>query len=103
MLRYTFTELVDKACRAEQTVLRRLAISVGGFTLHASGAAAADATRPESEIIDQVAELVPKSLVAADMRDAEPRLRLLETTRAYALSKLAESGEVDAIGQRHAE
>ena len=64
---------------------------------------ATDATHPESEIIDQVAELVSKSLVAADVGGAEPRLRLLETTRVYARSKLAESGEVDAIGRRHAE
>jgi len=58
---------------AEQRVLRRLAIFAGGFTLHAAGAVAADATHPKSEIIDQVAELVAKSLVAADVGDAEPR------------------------------
>jgi len=88
---------------AGQRVLRRLAIFAGGFTLQGAAAVATDATHPESEIIDQVAELVSKSLVAADVGGAEPRLRLLETTRVYALSKLAESGEVDAIGRRHAE
>ena len=56
---------------------------------------------PGSEIIDQVAKLVAKSLVAADVRDAKPRLRLLETARAYALTKLAESGEIDATAQRY--
>ena len=86
----------------EQRVLRRLAIFAGGFTLHAAGAVAADATHPESEVLEQAAELVAKSLVAADVGDAEPRLRLLETTGAYALNKLAQSGEVDAIAQRHA-
>jgi predicted ATPase/DNA-binding winged helix-turn-helix (wHTH) protein len=88
---------------AEQRVLRSLAIFAGGFTLQGAAAVAADATHAESEIIDQVAELVAKSLVAADVGGAEPRLRLLETTRAYALSQVAESGEVDAIGRRHAE
>jgi len=88
---------------AEQRVLRRLAIFTGGFTLDAAGAIAADAAQPKSEIIDQVGELVAKSLVAADVDDAEPRLRLLETTRAYALTKLAESGEFEALGRRHAE
>jgi predicted ATPase/DNA-binding winged helix-turn-helix (wHTH) protein len=87
---------------AQQKVLRRLAIFAGGFTLHAAGVVAADATHSESEIIDQVAELVAKSLVAANVGDTEPRLRLLDTTRAYALEKLAESGEADAIGRRHA-
>ena len=88
---------------AEQKVLRRLAIFAGDFTLEAAGAVAADPAQPESETIDQVGELVAKSLVSADVGDAEPRLRLLETTRAFALTKLAESGEIDAIGLRYAE
>src|SRR5208282_2557770 len=88
---------------AEQRVLRRLAIFVIGFTLEAAGAVAADATHPESEIIDQVSELVATSLVAADIGDAEPRLRLLETTRAYAFEKLAENSEAEQAARRHAE
>jgi len=87
---------------AEQQVLRRPRSFAGSFTLQAAGIVAADATQPESEIIEQVAELVTKSLVAADVGDAEPRLRLLEITRAYALNKLAERGEADALGRRHA-
>jgi predicted ATPase len=50
----------------------------------------------------QVAELVAKSLIAADRGGAEPRLRLLETTRAYSLENLAESGEHDIFARRHA-
>ncbi len=49
---------------AEQKVLRRLAIFAGDFTLEAAGAVAADPAQPESETIDQVGELVAKSLVA---------------------------------------
>ena len=44
-----------------------------------------------------------KSLVVADVGRADPRLRLLETTRAYVFTKLAESGESDLIAQRFAE
>jgi tetratricopeptide (TPR) repeat protein len=87
----------------EQTVLRRLAVFARGFTLHAAGAIVADATHSEIEIIDLVAELVVKSLVTADVGDPEPRLRLLETTRAYALDKLVESGERARLARRHAE
>ena len=87
----------------EQTILRRLAIFAGGFALDAAAAVAADASRPEGEIINQVAELVAKSLVVAEAGDAEPRLRLLETTRAYALGKLAEAGERELLARRHAE
>ena len=44
-----------------------------------------------------------KSLVTADVGDTEPRLRLLDTTRAYALEKLIESGEREQLAHRHAE
>ena len=33
---------------------------------------------------------------------AEPRFRLLKTTRAYALAKLKERGELETLAQRHA-
>jgi len=86
---------------AEQSILCRLAIFAGSFTLDAAGTIAADPGQSEGEIIDRVGELVAKSLVAADVGDAEPRLWLLETTRAYALTKLAESGERELLARRH--
>ena len=87
---------------AQQFVLRGLAIFVGGFTLSAAGAVIADATHPEDNVIDQVTELVAKSLVATDVSGTEPRLRLLESTRVYALEKLATSGERESLARRHA-
>ena len=54
-------------------------------------------------MIDLLAQLVARSLVVADTNDAGARYRLLETTRAYALEKLAEAGETDAIKRRHAQ
>src|SRR5205807_1558526 len=44
-----------------------------------------------------------KSLVAADLGGAKGRYRLLETTRAYALEKLTQSGEFEQVARRHAE
>jgi predicted ATPase/DNA-binding winged helix-turn-helix (wHTH) protein len=87
---------------AEQKVFRRLAIFDGRFSLRAAGTAAADESHSESQIADLVVALVAKSLIAADARAAEPRFRLLETTRAYALAKLAESDDVNMLGRRHA-
>ena len=87
----------------EQKVLRCLAIFAGGFTLEAAGAVAADASQPRGAIMNEVAELVAKSLVVAEAGDPEPRLRLLETTRAYTLEKLDESSERDMLARRHAE
>ena len=88
---------------SEQTIFRRLAIFADGFTLAAAAAVADDASHSGAEIIELVLELAAKSLIAADVDDAEPRFRLLETTRAYALEKLAESGEREALARRHAE
>ena len=45
--------------------------------------------------------LVDKSLVVADDSGGRTRYRLLETVRQYALEKLGESGEADAVRARH--
>ena len=49
-----------------------------------------------------IANLVAKSLVALDKSDASPRWHLLETTRTYALEKLAAHGEAEQAARRHA-
>ena len=86
----------------QSTVLRRLAIFVGSFSLQAAGAVAADTVLPEYEVVDCLAALVAKSLVTVTAADASPRYRLLETTRAYAGEKLADSDERDSLARRHA-
>jgi predicted ATPase/DNA-binding winged helix-turn-helix (wHTH) protein len=81
----------------ERVVLRRLAIFVRGFTLEAASAVAAGGGVAAAEVVACVANLVAKSLIAADVGGTVPRYRLLETTRAYALEKLAASGEFEAV------
>ena len=66
-------------------------------------AVAASAEIAPSAVVDCVASLVTKSLVTANVGDATDHHRLLETTRAYAIEKLAESGELTSVGRRHAE
>jgi predicted ATPase/DNA-binding winged helix-turn-helix (wHTH) protein len=85
----------------ERAVLRRLSIFAGDFPLEAAVAVAADPG--PSEIVDHVANLVGKSLVAADPRGEGAQYRLLDTTRLYALEKLKSSGELQQIARRHAE
>src|ERR1700720_4708393 len=87
----------------ERVVLRRLAIFAGGFTLQAATTIAATDEIAGSDIVDCAANLVAKSLVAADLGGATGWYRLLETTRAYALEKLAQSGEFEQVARRHAE
>ncbi len=87
---------------AEQAVLRRLGVFVGGFSLELAQQVAADDALDEWAVLDALGALVDKSLVAAD--GGEPvRYRLLETTRAYALEQLAAQGEAATTRQRHAQ
>jgi predicted ATPase len=87
----------------ERVVLRRLAVFAGGITLAAASAVAASGEIPAADIVDCTAKLISKSLVAADGNDTVAHYRLLETTRAYALEKLVESGEGDSVARRHAD
>jgi predicted ATPase/DNA-binding winged helix-turn-helix (wHTH) protein len=86
----------------ERVVLRRFAIFAGPFTLEAASAVAASAEISAAEVVECVANLVVKSFIAADVGGAVPRYRLLETTRAYALERLLESGELEQVERRHA-
>ena len=54
-----------------------------------------------SSVLDGIANLVAKSLVALD-RDTASRWYLLETIRAYALEKLDGHGERATAARRHA-
>jgi hypothetical protein len=69
----------------------------------AACAVAADPGLLKGDVIDAVTELVEKSLAVVEATETEPRLRLLETTRAYSLERLGESDERQAVAHRHAE
>ncbi|MEJ0047252.1 MAG: winged helix-turn-helix domain-containing protein [Rhodospirillales bacterium] len=88
---------------SEQTLLRRLAICGGGFTLEAATAVMDDAGATAAIVAEGIASLAAKSLVALDASAPYGRWRLLETIKAYGLEKLSASGETDRIARRHAE
>jgi predicted ATPase/DNA-binding winged helix-turn-helix (wHTH) protein len=88
--------------RTERLILNRLAIFAGLFGLEAASAIAACPETSPSEVVERLANLAAKSLIlAVDGRVA--KYRLLDTTRAYALEKLRESGEFETVARRHAE
>jgi predicted ATPase/DNA-binding winged helix-turn-helix (wHTH) protein len=101
-LRATLDWSYELLTEPERVVLRRLAVFAGGFTLQAATAVAADDKIAAAEVVDCIANLVPKSLVTADSGGERVRFRLLETTRAYSLEKLVQAGEFDAAARRHA-
>jgi len=87
--------------RGEQQVFRQLGAFVGGWTLEA-----ADEVVQPGEVTEAVwkilGSLVEKSLVQTEaIDDANRRYRMLEPIREYALARLTESGELDAVRGRH--
>ena len=98
----------DLLTEEEQRLFRRLAVFAGGFTLEAAEAVAGAREAEDVDLVissptlDALSALVDHSLVLRDDGDPEePRYRLLETTREYALERLAESGEAEATHDRH--
>jgi len=83
----------DLLDRTEQALFDRLSVFRGGFTLRAAEGVCAGGGIPEGAVLDLLADLVDKSMVA--MRgvrdgDGETRYELLETMRQYAGERLAE-------------
>ncbi|MGB9306517.1 MAG: NB-ARC domain-containing protein, partial [Mycobacterium sp.] len=88
----------------ERVLFRRLAAFLGGFDLDAAQAVAGGGDVQRYQVLDQLTLLVDKSLVVAcdsGVSGERTRYRLLETVRQYALEKLGESGEADAVRARH--
>jgi predicted ATPase/DNA-binding winged helix-turn-helix (wHTH) protein len=86
----------------DRIVLRRLAVFAGSFSLEAAASVVADPALAEWEVIGRIAELVDKSLVVADAIGVVRRYRLLESTHAYVMEKLADSGEFGSLARLHA-
>jgi predicted ATPase/class 3 adenylate cyclase len=85
----------------ERVLFRRLAAFLGGFDVDAAQAVAGGGDVERYQVLDQLTLLVDKSLVVAESSSGRTRYRLLETVRQYALEKLGESGEADAVRSRH--
>jgi len=84
----------------ERSLLRRLAIFAGGWTLEAAEAVAGDGeTEQAGSVLELLTHLVEKSLVALDYEGE--RYHLLDTVRQYAFEQLQESGEAEAVRDRH--
>jgi predicted ATPase len=86
----------------ERTLLRRLSVFHGTFSLDAVEGVCAEPGATSASMLDLVTGLLDKSLLLCDPIDAGTRYRLIETVREYAAEKLRDAGETDAIRERHA-
>ena len=92
----------DHLSEVERVVLRRAAIFIGHFSFEAAFAVVEQGGICRSEIEGAVENLVNKSLIVASPGYRGMLYRLLETTRCYALEKLAASDEHNSIAARYA-
>ena len=80
----------DLLSEPERTLLQRLAVFAGGWTLEAAEAVGAGGGIDESAVLDLLIHLVEKSFVI--MEAGGERYRLLDTVRQYAQERLNDSG-----------
>jgi tetratricopeptide (TPR) repeat protein len=104
-LRATIDWSYDLLDPLEQSLLARLAVFRGGATLDAVEAVCLDQDAIAlgfPDLLDVVESLARQSLLVPDEDSAFPRIRLLETIGEYALERLVQSGERNAVATRHA-
>lgn len=102
-LRSTINWSYDLLTAAEQTLLRRLGVFVGGWTEAAADAVCNSEGDLPIDTLDGLASLIDKSLLRqAEGQDGELRFVLLETIREYALELLQAHGEAEVLRRRHA-
>ncbi len=98
MIDWSYDLLSDSEC----VVIRRLSVIAGSFSLDSACAVAGEGLE-RVRVIDDLANLVAKSLLSVDVDADDLAYRLLETTRAYCLERLRLSGEEEVVRRRHAE
>jgi predicted ATPase/DNA-binding CsgD family transcriptional regulator len=87
----------------ERRLFRRLAVFENGWALDTCLGACADEGAERADTLRLLRSLVDKHLVTrTEDDDGSVRFGFLETIREYALRRLAESGELASIRQRHA-
>ncbi len=97
----------DLLSEAERTLLRRLSVFAGGWSLEAAEVICAGPKPGGQNLqVDHVLgghiELVNKSLVQKNEQPGVARYSMLETVRQFAAELLAKSGEEGQLRQRHA-
>ena len=85
----------DLLAPEDQRAFRRLGVFRGPASLDAVASVVG-----EPMLLDSVGSLVTSSLVQVT-GDTEPRLRMLETIKRFAVERLADAGEIDDTERRH--
>jgi predicted ATPase/DNA-binding XRE family transcriptional regulator len=86
----------------EKSLFRKLAVFSESWTLGAAEYVGADGG--SADVVTLLTALVNKSLIVKrDSRNGDLRFRMLATIRSYAVAALQQTGQVEAIKERHAQ
>jgi predicted ATPase/DNA-binding CsgD family transcriptional regulator len=85
----------------ERTLLRRLSVFTGGWTLDAAEEVCSGDGADRNDVLDLLTGLVDKSLVTTSEHGPKVRYGLLETVRQYAAARLAGAGELGDLRDQH--
>jgi non-specific serine/threonine protein kinase len=100
-IEWSYNLLDDRA----KDLFARLGVFVGGSSLETAEAVAGEPLGLEfGEVLDAIAGLVDNGLVRqGESAEGEPRFRMLETIREYAIEKLTDAGALAETRTRHLE
>jgi predicted ATPase/Flp pilus assembly protein TadD len=101
-LRATIDWSFDLLDDRERAFFARLAIFAGGWTLRAATEVCGGEGLDEWDALDVLSSLVDKSLVVVESFGDDQRYRMLNSIREYALERLAETGQHEQVGEKHA-
>jgi predicted ATPase/class 3 adenylate cyclase len=102
-LRATIDWSYNLLTEQERSLLRRLAVFIGGWTLDAAEEVCSDGGIETNQILDLMSQLVNKSLATVDehTHNGETRYRILETVRQYAREKLFDTEDASPMRDKH--
>ena len=93
----------DLLSDAERTLMQRLSVFSGGWTLEAAEAITSDETVvPKEKVLGLLSQLINKSLVNVEWQmDTETRYTMLQTIHEFARGKLRETGALERMRSQH--